>query len=272
MRGNFRTRRQFLRTVTLATLPAAPARAAQAVANSAPALFELRSYACQPGRRDILIRMFEQTFLDAYQSNGTRIIASFRHLDDPDRWVWIRGFHGTTQRGTALTAFYDSTASRKLAAQANATIREIHPALLLREPGVGLSAFATLGAAPAATAGMPTSRVVIDIYPLADKDIPAFAARFERDAAPALAVLGGRPFATLITDHRENSFPGQAVRGDTVFVALTRFADARALAEFTAARAASTAWRERVAPALAARLTAPVETYPLQPTARSALH
>ena len=36
-------------------------------------LFELRSYAAQPGQRDALIGMFESLFLDAYQASGARI-------------------------------------------------------------------------------------------------------------------------------------------------------------------------------------------------------
>jgi hypothetical protein len=273
------TRRRLLKVATAAALPAASGSTASSasVADFAPALFELRSYLCRPGRRDELIAMFEDTFLDAYQAGGARIVASFRHLDEADRWVWIRAFRSAAERGRALQAFYSSAAWKARATPANATILNISDALLLREAGA--SAFTRFAPAPAASAtrgaAVPDSAYRVEIYPLI-KPLNAgsetqFPAVFEREAAPLLAALGAPPLASFITDRGDNSFPRQAVRADTTFVTLTRFASVDALAAFEAARAASADWRTQIAPALGRHLAAPAEVVRLQPTARSAL-
>src|SRR5262245_5112253 len=129
-----KTRRRFLQAAA-AALPGSRVRAANdSGADFAPKLFELRSYLCEPGRRDELVAMFEDVFLDAYQAGGARVVASFRDLGEADRWVWIRAFRGAGERGPALKAFYGSAAWKARADACNATIRDISPALLLREP------------------------------------------------------------------------------------------------------------------------------------------
>lgn len=263
-----KTRRRFLQTASIAALPVSRPRTAKAAADFAPTLFELRSYRCKPGQRDALIAMFEEAFLDAYQAGGTRVVATFRHLDQADRWVWIRAFRSAAERGAALKAFYGSAAWKARADPANATIRDIDPALLLR--AAGTAAVATLGMAPARGAVLPESRYLVEIHPLAEGSASRIQALFERDAAPLQATLGAAPPIAFVTDRSENSFPRQPVRTETTLVTLTRFAGADELAAFESARAASAAWREYAA-ALGKHLAAPPEMHRLQPTARSAL-
>jgi hypothetical protein len=267
------TRRHLLRTAAAAiaapaasAAPATRAAAAVPAPHAAPALLELRSYLCAPGRREALIEMFEQRFLDAYVDGGTAIVGCWRDLDDADRWVWLRGFAGPAERGTALRAFYGSATWRREAAAANATIRDIRPALLLAP----LQADALAQPVPPAGAAAPTSRMRVEIQPLRPDALSAYAARFARTTVPVLTALGAAPLATLVTDAGRNHFPRQPVRGEPCFVTLTRFADAQALAAFEAARSASAAWHACQA-ALADLHAGTAEMYRLQPTARSAV-
>ena len=46
---------------------------------------------------------------------------------------------------------------------------------------------------------------------------------YAAEIGPVLAQLGARPFLTLMTDRSPNTYPGQPVSAETVFVTLTRF-------------------------------------------------
>lgn len=101
--------------------------------NVVPQLFELRSYVAHAGKRDELIDMFERIFLDAYESSGASIVGTFRSLDDPDRWVWIRAFADAVGRGLALRAFYEGEVWMLNAEACDRLIANVGEALLLRE-------------------------------------------------------------------------------------------------------------------------------------------
>src|SRR5687767_14085568 len=53
---------------------------------------ELRQYTLHPGQRDVLIELFEREFVETQEAEGMRIVGQFRDLDNPDRFVWLRGF------------------------------------------------------------------------------------------------------------------------------------------------------------------------------------
>ena len=67
---------------------------------------ELRQYTLHPGRRDDLIELFDREFVETQEACGMVVIGQFRDLDDPDRFVWLRGFADMESRREALTAFY----------------------------------------------------------------------------------------------------------------------------------------------------------------------
>lgn len=163
-------------------------------------LFELRSYAAHPGQRDTLIDMFESIFLDAYQASGARILGTFRALDDPDRWVWIRAFANAASRGQVLRDFYAGEVWKRHAAACNNLIADVAAAILLR--AIDPRSFAALCVPPAET---PPSQSVYElaIRPLAAGEVPVAT-------------------ATFVTDRSENSYPRQPVRSDSVVVMLRR--------------------------------------------------
>src|SRR5258708_4532773 len=53
---------------------------------------ELRQYTLRGGRREDLISLFEREFIESQEALGVRVLGIFRDLDDPDRFVWTRGF------------------------------------------------------------------------------------------------------------------------------------------------------------------------------------
>ena len=53
---------------------------------------ELRQYTLHPHQRDTLIALFDREFVESQEALGMQVIGPFRDLDDPDRFVWLRGF------------------------------------------------------------------------------------------------------------------------------------------------------------------------------------
>jgi NIPSNAP len=99
---------------------------------------ELRQYRLHPGVRDTLIDLFDREFVETQEAVGMRVI-QLRDLDDPDRFVWLRGFRDMRTRAKALQAFYDGPVWQEHRDAANATMIDSNDVLLLRpaRPGSG---------------------------------------------------------------------------------------------------------------------------------------
>src|SRR5882672_4952107 len=69
-------------------------------------VFELRQYTLRAGQCDTLIALFESTLVEPQNAVGAHVAGTFRDLDDPDRFVWLRGFRDMRMRQEALGAFY----------------------------------------------------------------------------------------------------------------------------------------------------------------------
>src|SRR5262249_4577173 len=175
---------------------------------------ELRQYTLRPGQRDVLIDLFDREFVESQEADGMAIVGQFRDLDDPDRFVWIRGFASMPSRARALAAFYGGPVWKQHAAAANATMIDSGNVLLLRPatPESGSRARAGPGprAGPQPAAG-PPSRVLVTLYyrdrPF-DEEVAAF---LEREARPRLTTAGATPLAWLQTEYAENTFPALPV-------------------------------------------------------------
>jgi quinol monooxygenase YgiN len=55
-------------------------------------VLELRQYTLRPGQRDVLVELFERELVETQEAVGMAVAGTFRDLDDPDRFVWVRGF------------------------------------------------------------------------------------------------------------------------------------------------------------------------------------
>jgi quinol monooxygenase YgiN len=186
---------------------------------------ELRQYTLRPGQRDVLIELFDRELVESQEAEGMAIVGQFRDLDDPDRFVWIRGFADMPSRARALAAFYGGPAWKAHRAVANATMIDSDNVLLLR-PVTAQSGFPTPGAArlPVGVAPAEPSRVLVTLYYRDQPFDQAFADLFERQARPALIEAGATPVACLQTEYAENTFPALPVRtGENVFASLARF-------------------------------------------------
>src|SRR5258708_966774 len=111
--------------------PAPPGMGRQASATCCSVL-ELRQYTLFPGRRDVLIELFDREFVETQEAVGMRVVGQFRDLDDPDRFVWLRGFRDMASRAAALGAFYQGPVWQAHRDAANATMADSSDVLLLR--------------------------------------------------------------------------------------------------------------------------------------------
>ncbi len=257
----------------LATAASAP-DVAPKPAEDAPccAVLELRQYTLKSGQRDVLIDLFEREFIEAQEALGIDIVGTFRDLDRPDRFVWIRGFADMPSRARALPAFYFGPVWQAHRDAANATMVDSDNVLLLR-PADADAGFATPASprAPIGTTERPSSRVLATIYSFPKQPSAEFVHFFDAEIAPVLAEAGAPPIARLETETAENNFPRLPVRaGDHVFIWFARFDSADALATFDARLAASVPWKD-LSHKIATRLKSPPERLVLEPTARSRL-
>lgn len=231
---------------------------------------ELRQYTLHANRRDELIDLFEREFIETQEALGMRVIGQFRDLDDPDRFVWLRGFRDMASRAPALAAFYGGPVWRAHRDAANATMIDSDNVLLLRPawPGAGIEMRGRTRAALASRA-QPAGLLDASVFHFGEP-APRELLQFCRDVmSPLLARAGAQSQGWYVTEPMPNNFPRLPVReGQTVLAGFALFTDVAAFETFCR----SGAWAREVQPTLAGWLSRPTDNLRLAPTPRSAFY
>ena len=111
-------------------------------------ILELRQYTLKSGTRDGFIERFEREFLDTQEAVGIHVAGTFVDLDDPDRFVWFRGFPSLEEREHSLAAFYGGPVWAAWGEETNADLIDSDDVLMLRprpgKPGLPVSVFGEL--------------------------------------------------------------------------------------------------------------------------------
>ena len=231
---------------------------------------ELRQYTLHPGRRDVLIDLFDREFVETQEAVGMTVMGQFRDLDDANRFVWLRGFRDMAARQAGLTAFYGGPVWQAHRETANATMVDSDNVLMLRPawPGSGIEMNSRMRAAPGAAAvlaGLLDASIFYLHEPAADELL----ALCREVLSPLLARAGARGLGWYVTEPAVNNFPKLPVReGEAVLMGLAMFDGLAAFDAFVR----SGVWAREAQPQLARWLARPVESHRLVPTARSALH
>jgi hypothetical protein len=155
------------------------------------------------------------------------VIGQFRDLNNPDRFVWLRGFSDMDKRAAQLQEFYGGPIWKAHRDPANATMIDSDNVLLLR-PASPTSGFQLKGAirAPLGSKTKREGLLVARIYHLGKTKGADFAAWFGRELQPYLAHAGISVLASFITETHPNTFPRLPVReGANVFLWFSRFPD-----------------------------------------------
>jgi hypothetical protein len=231
-------------------------------------VLELRQYTLRPGKRDVLIDLFDRELVEPQEAAGMRVYGQFRDLDDDDRFVWLRGFPTMAARGESLRAFYGGPVWQEHRDAANATMIDSDDVLLLR-PAADDTGFDLSGPRPDADT---TSLVTVTIYHLPAGAGDEFAELFVRDVRPLLADTGAEPLACLRTEPGENDFPALPVReGENVFAWVAAFGDQDAHLEHIELLGRSRRWTHDLLPLITKHLERGPEQLHLAPTKRSLL-
>ncbi|MGY1582665.1 NIPSNAP family protein [Streptomyces sp. MN13] len=234
-----------------------------------PAVIELRQYTLRPGRRDELIELFDREFVETQEETGMVVLGQFRDLDDPDRFVWLRGFRDMAVRHRALTSFYGGPVWAAHGPRANATMTDSDDVLLLRplSDGSGLA----VSPAERAPTGSPAPARFVAATVWSFPPGRHHGITLIRDGLlPALAETGPAPLAALTSETAPNTFPRLPVRtGENVAVVLTSYPGESAHRRHLAAVLAHPRVRDGILPALEREQTAAPRTLRLAPTGRS---
>ncbi len=234
-------------------------------------VLELRQYTLKPGQRDALIDLFDREFIAPQEAQGIRVAGQFRDLDNPDRFVWLRGFKDMPARAKALTAFYGGPVWQTHRNAANATMLDSDNVLLLRPAAMNSGFVIPLAPRSSPDANATTAAIVVATIYYFDTGVDAgFVAFFDATIAPLLAQADGEVLGRFVTETAENNFPGLPVRkGESVFVWFARYPDAAAHAHQQRTWMALPAWTQ--ATAELQRRIVRSETLRLAPTAGSLL-
>jgi len=226
------------------------------------------------------------------------IVGQFRDLDDPDRFVWLRGFTDLPARAEALQNFYYGPVWRARSAEANPTMVDSDNALLLKPIELG-PAYPALDAPrpPVGATEVPDSVIAGAIYHRAkqgagatdryagsvdrhtERDVGAigttvppddgFVEFFAEQVVPVLTDTGAVLSATFETLVAENNFPALPLRDETVLAWFATFPDDAAYEAHRSRLEASPTWQNKVLPELTCRSAARPQNLHLRPTARS---
>jgi len=233
---------------------------------------ELRQYTLVPGGREGLISLFEEQFIETQEATGMIVIGQFYDLNNPDRFVWLRGFSDMASRARQLEEFYGGPIWKKHREAANATMIDSDNVLLLRSasPTSGFQ----LEQAKRAPVGSTRNRedlLITTIYHLGKTREADFTVLFERELLPRLTKVGVSVLGSFVTETHPNTFPRLPVRENAnVFVWFARFLDRKAYEKCAAAMGESMRGKE-TAGKLVARIVDQPEILMLGPTARSLL-
>ncbi|MEU4969016.1 putative quinol monooxygenase [Streptomyces smyrnaeus] len=233
-----------------------------------PAVIELRQYTLRSGRRDELIELFDREFVETQEEAGMVVLGQFRDLDDPDRFVWLRGFRDMAARHHALTSFYDGPVWAEHGPQANTTMIDSDDVLLLR-PLSDESAFdVSPSERPQAGTSAPNRFVSATVwsFPPGRQEGTALI----RDGLlPLLQKTGPAPLGALTSETAHNTFPRLPIRtGENVAVVLTSYPDESAYRRHLADVLAHPLAQEILRSIEREQTTAP-RTLRLAPTGRS---
>ena len=232
---------------------------------------ELRRYTLHEGRRDELIELFDREFVETQEAVGIQVIGQFYDVDEPDQFVWLRGFNDLPARAQSLHAFYSGPIWKTHRGAANATMIDSDNVLLLRlvHPTSGFS----LKKGNRPKRGNHAVRhgfVAATIYYFNKPATFDFITYFENTIHPELMEADVSVLAYFVTEDSPNTYPQLPVReGEYVFVWFAGFQDQDTYQSHLARLEKSRLWKDEITKFLKKNLKGKPEILRLTPTPRS---
>jgi quinol monooxygenase YgiN len=172
-------------------------------------IVELRQYTLHPGRRDALIELFEREFVETQEAVGMTVMGQFLDLDDPNRFVWLRGFRDMAARQAGLQAFYGGPVWQAHRDAANATMVDSDNVLLLRPawPNSGITMNGRERAARGAIVA-PAGLIDASIFYLHEPATEDLLELCRQALSPLLAHAGAQVLGWYATEPAPKPAPG----------------------------------------------------------------
>ena len=182
-------------------------------------VLELRQYTLKHGDRDKLVDLFERHFVESQEAVGMALVGQFRDRQNPDRFVWLRGFADMESRHKALESFYGGKVWATYRDEANSTMLDSDNVLLLK-PATPESSFHLRHVTRENVADDGSTEVVLaGIYQLPQPADSEVIACFEQRIAPVLNANRVRLEGVFVTESTPNTFTRLPVReGENVLV------------------------------------------------------
>lgn len=236
---------------------------------SACAIVELRQYMLHPGKRDELIDLFDREFVEPQEAVGMTVMGQFRDLDDPDRFIWLRGFRDMQTRAKGLAAFYGGPVWQKhRGGAANTTMIDSDNVLLLCPAWPGSEIGVDIRQRDISNKGKASGLLDASIFYLKESASADLLKFCREHMQTALIEQGARQVAWYVTEPSPNNFPKLPVReNEIVLVGFAMFDDAASFEKFSRGGK----WDRKIAPILSPWLSRATELHRLTPTTRSAI-
>jgi NIPSNAP len=237
-------------------------------------VLELRQYLLHSGRRKSFIELFERQFIESQEALGMRVVGQFRVREQPDLFLWIRGFADMASRAHSLKAFYEESAAwRQNRDAANAAMIDSDNVLLLRPAGRSRGFPLNSAGRPDSEASDTDGGLLVAEVHSSDRAVgDEFFDGFETDGIPLLRRAGMAPLAYFVTEPAINTYPRLPVReGEHLFVWFTAFPDRAAYRTASNSLREQGAWDRTITPQFAAAGLQARQVLELEPTRRSLL-
>lgn len=234
-------------------------------------IIELRQYTLKPGRRDDLIALFEEHFIEGQEQVGAHVLGQFRWRNRPDQFVWLRGFTDIEARRQALQGFYYGPVWREHRDAANDTMIDSDNVLLLKPASPASGFHLDLNNRPDQDALEAAGGIIIaTLYTFTTPVEAKFVEFFEKEVVPVQRAAGADISGYFVTEASENTFPALPVReGEHIFAWFASFADEAAYESYLSALSESDTWTATLTPTLQEWLARPQEVLELLPARRS---
>lgn len=198
---------------------------------STATVIELRSYPMRPLFRDSFIDNFEAHYLEEIERFGALVLGQFRVMDDPDCFVWLRGYSEMSRREPSLRGFYSGEVWKRHGEISMALfLRPLTVRLLRPLAGTDLTAGATLAstlsAFAAGTCSVETGVIVIDTLRVSDSG-----RRDKLEEVLRNATLGNADSelrGLLVAEERTDGWEEDAIRDVQELIMVTAHREAKA--------------------------------------------
>lgn len=193
-------------------------------------VLEIRNYLFKPDAMEHFIDYFEEHFIETQQALNIQVLGQFRLVDQPKRFVWIRGFESMQTRLDSLTSFYKGPVWEKYGPAANDRMIEWHDVHLVRPIGNitdltrGANAETVAADLAAGTISYETGLIVIDFFQAKPSKRDALIEKFRAGMLPVYRKLEVQVRGLFVAEMAANEFTRHpAIQNENELIVITAY-------------------------------------------------